>query len=304
MTRRCLVAVLTSVSVAATLALAPGLAYADDGTTCDQYKGTCTAVAKRPAKPGRSKQAAMPSGGHAVGGPGRNRAAEKAAAIQRKFQRDVAAYQAALAKQRACVSSLHPVAGSTPNWCPSPKAPTAPNSPLRFAGAGNAGPPVPTVTPEQAAYMAVAQLHLPANAPGIGPDPDRNEWHMAAVGYPLWLWADGPTHVGPVIENVANLSVSLDARISKTVFRMGDGKQVTCDGGGKPYAKWVQPGAKSPTCGYSYTKPSLPGGKYTVTATSYWAVTWTVNGASGVIDVPRQAAVQLPVGELQAVIVR
>ena len=39
--------------------------------------------------------------------------------------------------------------------------------------------------------------------PGIGPSPDLNPWDMAAVGYPLWLWADGPTHVGPISDAVA-----------------------------------------------------------------------------------------------------
>ena len=58
-------------------------------------------------------------------------------------------------------------------------------------------------------------------------------------------------------ESVANLSVSLDAQLSKTVFQMG---------GGTPYKSWVEPGAKSPTCGYVYEKPSLPRGRYTVTA--------------------------------------
>jgi hypothetical protein len=66
----------------------------------------------------------------------------------------------------------------------------------------------------------------------------------------------------------------------------------------------VKPGAKSPTCGYVYQKPSLPSKNYRVTATTYWAVTWTVNGVSGVIQVPRQGNVDLPVGELLAVIVR
>ena len=44
--------------------------------------------------------------------------------------------------------------------------------------------------------MAVARLQLPANKPGIGPAPTKNEWHIAVVGYPLWLWADGATQVG------------------------------------------------------------------------------------------------------------
>ncbi|HET9650341.1 MAG TPA: hypothetical protein VFP34_19205, partial [Microlunatus sp.] len=42
-------------------------------------------------------------------------------------------------------------------------------------------PVVYQITPEQAAMMAVAQLRLPAVAPGIGPDPSINRWNMAAV---------------------------------------------------------------------------------------------------------------------------
>ena len=162
---------------------------------------------------------------------------------------------------------------------------------------------MPVITPEEAAYIALAQLQLPTIAPGIGPDPANNEWKMAAIGFPLWLWADGDTQVGPVTTNVASLSVSLDARISKMVFQMGDGKKVTCAGDGTPYESWVKPGSKSPTCGYVYEKPSLPRGKYTVSAVAYWDVTWQVNGTTGVITVPRPSSVQLPVGELQAVIV-
>ena len=309
MTRRRLVAALAAVSAVSALSSAPAAAYADGGAECDRL-GSCYGGGRN-ARDSRNEAATARLDtrkvGHGSARPVRNRAAERAAAIQRQFQREVAVYKAALAKQQACAASLHPVAGQTPaSWCAAPKRPTVPKTTLGFTptGGGPAAPVVPTVTPEQAAYMAVAQLQLPANAPGIGPDPAKNEWHMAVVGYPLWLWADGNTHVGPVAEAVANLSVSLDARISKTVFTMGDGQEVTCAGGGKPYASWVQPGAESPSCGYSYTKPSLPDGKYTVTATTTWAVTWTVNGATGVIDVPRQASVQLPVGELQAVIVR
>ena len=46
-------------------------------------------------------------------------------------------------------------------------------------------------------------------------------------------------------------------------------------------------------------QPSLPKGNYTVSAVAYWAVTWTINGTSGVITVPRQASTPLPVGEIQ-----
>lgn len=152
--------------------------------------------------------------------------------------------------------------------------------------------------------MAVAQLQLPTAPPGFGPDPKLNEWDMAVVGYPLWLWADGPTHVGPVSQAVANLSVSLDATVARTVFRMGDGTTMTCTGAGTKWSKAVRSGAKSPSCGHVYERPSLPKGKYTVTATSYWDVTWTVNGTTGVIIVPMTSSVEMAVGELQVLVTR
>ena len=242
---------------------------------------------------------AISSGGGGRSGPSKLEVARKQ---QKAIDRALARYQNALKSYTGCVEG-----GGTGCTAPKPRTGGALNGvevvltgQPRAAGA----PPAPTITPAQAGAIAVAQLQLPVSAPGVGPDPDKNEWKMVAIGYPLWLWADGPTHIGPVGQNVGGLSVSLDAKLSKTVFRMGDGKSVTCAGGGKPYASWVQPGAKSPTCGYVYKKPSLPSKKYRVVATTYWDVTWTVNGVSGVIQVPRQGTIELPVGELQAVIVR
>jgi hypothetical protein len=164
------------------------------------------------------------------------------------------------------------------------------------------GAPAPQMSPGQAGAIAVARLQLPLNAPAVGPDPSVNKWKMAAVGYPLWVWADGPTHVGPVSDSVAGLSVSLDAQLTKTVFRMGDGQTVTCRDGGTPYRKGTAAGTPSPDCGYRYENPSLPKGDYTVTAIGYWAVTWTINGTSGVITVPRAASAPLPVGEVQVLV--
>ena len=77
-------------------------------------------------------------------------------------------------------------------------------------------------------------------------------------------------------------------------FRMGDGQSVSCAGAGRKWTRAVKPGAKSPTCGYSYTKPSLPEGSYTVAAITNWAVTWTVNNESGVINVPAVDTAELP----------
>jgi hypothetical protein len=166
----------------------------------------------------------------------------------------------------------------------------------------NGGPPVIQITPAQAGAIAVARLQLPTVAPGIGPSPDLNRWKMAAVGYPLWLWADGPAHVGPVSDSVAGLSVSLEARVTSLTFRMGDGNTVQCSGDGDEWTQAVEPGTKAPTCGYTYAQPSLPKDDYTVSAVTNWAVTWTANGQSGVINVPAVQTTELPVGELQVLV--
>jgi len=209
----------------------------------------------------------------------------------------MATYDRQLARYRRCVLTFNP----STNAAGCGNMPTAPNPP-QFRTDTFSGPGSQPNTAGQAAAIAVARLQLPVIAPGIGPSPDLNPWNMAAVGYPLWLWADGPTHVGPISDSVAGLSVSLDAKVSSLTFRMGDGHTVTCAGSGRPWSTAVQPGTKSPSCGYSYPKPSLPKDNYTVAAIANWAVTWTSNGQSGVINVPAVDTTELPVGELQVLV--
>jgi hypothetical protein len=215
----------------------------------------------------------------------------------KKFSAAYAAYDRQLARYNRCVLTFDP--GSNPVGCGSmPTAPTAP----QFRTEAFNRPGNPPITAGQAAAIAVARLQLPTIAPGIGPSPKLNPWKIAAVGYPLWLWADGPTHIGPVSDSVAGLSVSLDAKVSSLTFRMGDGHSVMCPGSGHRWTTAVEPGTKSPSCGYTYAKPSLPDRNYTVAAIANWAVTWTSNGQSGVINVPAADTTELPVGELQVLV--
>ena len=165
-----------------------------------------------------------------------------------------------------------------------------------------AGAPPVTLPPRQLAYMAVAQLRLTPPTPGIGPPPRINKWKMAAVGYPLWLWVDGDLDPAPVSQSVLDLTVALDARVKKVDFDMGDGNTVTCQGGGTKWGEWVEPGQKSPDCGYSYQTPSLPKGSYTVTGRTHWDVGWNINGQTGTIPLVQVSSTDLPVGELQALV--
>jgi hypothetical protein len=276
------------------LAASPHLASADGTQVMCTRTRSCTVTAERPAE-GDSKRPIV--------GQQRDRRNEdrdhQLREANKKFSADLAAYDRRLAAYNRCVLIFDPSlnsagCGSTPTL---PTVPTFGSD--SFSGRGNQPN---RVTAGQAAAIAVARLQLPTIAPGIGPSPDLNEWNMAAVGYPLWLWADGPTHVGPISNSIAGLSVSLDAEVSSLTFRMGDGHTVTCPGTGHPWTTAVEPGTKSPDCGYSYAKPSLPDHTYTVAAIANWAVTWTSNGQSGVINVPVVDTTQLPVGELQVLI--
>lgn len=150
--------------------------------------------------------------------------------------------------------------------------------------------------------VLAADLDIPTAKPAIGPTPSANQWDMAVVGYPYWLWVDGGGDPAPVTRAVGGITVGLRPHLSKVVFDMGDGHSVTC-------AKWskrtsaVKAGQSSPTCGYRYTEPSLPKGKYTVTATAYWSVDWQAGPAAGTQNFTRTDSMQVPVGELQSVVV-
>ncbi len=147
--------------------------------------------------------------------------------------------------------------------------------------------------------MAVARLRLDPPKPIIGPSPDINEWHIAAVGYPYWLWAEGNLNPAPVSTTVADLTVSLDAHLASTTFDLGDGTRLTCTDLTARWTPAVEPAAPSPACGHTYTKPSLPKRNYKITAYSTWSVDWSVNGVGGTIPLYQQASTTIPVGELQ-----
>ena len=155
---------------------------------------------------------------------------------------------------------------------------------------------------EDAAYIAFARLRLTAPKPMITPSPEVNRWKMAAVGYPLWLSVGGDIHPPAVSDSVADVHVSLKADVDHVVFSMGDRHSVTCTSLTTRWNRSIPAGQKSPACGYTYQRPSLPKGKYTVTATTYWSVAWSTSDDSGVIDFVQSASTQLPVGELQVLV--
>ena len=156
-------------------------------------------------------------------------------------------------------------------------------------------------TGEQLARRLIVRLQLPKPTPQFGPDPADNEWNMMAVGYPVWLWTEGARTV-TATESAYGYTFTLRAHYRSTTFEMGDGKTKRCTDT-TAYRKTVKPGTASPTCGYTYLKPALDG-TYTVTATTHWDVDWSVAGFSGTLPGTHSASRQLPVGELQAIVVK
>ncbi|MGV8907928.1 MAG: hypothetical protein ACOH1Y_03020, partial [Propionicimonas sp.] len=152
------------------------------------------------------------------------------------------------------------------------------------------------------ARTLIVGLQLPDPTPRIGPDPTHNEWKMAAVGFPLWLWTDGPTTVSNQVR-AYGITFTLRARWQSTTFDMGDGHRITCTET-SVYPTNTTPGSKSPDCGYTYLTSSLPKGNYHVTATTNWRISWNALGQTGSLPGTHTGTFPLPVGELNALVVR
>jgi hypothetical protein len=159
------------------------------------------------------------------------------------------------------------------------------------------------LTAEELARRAMSKLRLLPPVMHLTPGPGRT----TLVSLPVWLWVSPtPETWGPnsQTESDQGLSVTLTAKVDRIVWDMGDGSTRECTSPGTPYSATAGASA-SPDCGYAYQRISerMPGGAYTVTATTHWTATWTsTTGRSGAFNnVTRSATVgDIRVGELQA----
>ncbi|MDV5143250.1 ATP/GTP-binding protein [Streptomyces sp. SBC-4] len=155
--------------------------------------------------------------------------------------------------------------------------------------------------PAVLARQAVDSMVLRGPEIGITPKPGG----MGLVGMPVYLWTErGPETYGPNVASASagGITVTATAKVARIVWQMGDGKTVTCTTPGTPY-KPAYGTKSSPDCGHRYGKPSTAGsGTYHVVATSTWTIDWqATTGQSGQLAQTRQSAVDIRVGELQAV---
>ncbi|WP_181008919.1 hypothetical protein [Streptomyces sp. SM12] len=157
--------------------------------------------------------------------------------------------------------------------------------------------PGEAVDVEALAERAVELMRLEGPAIGTAPSPEGR----GTVGVPVWLWSErSPTTTGPVSQaaSAGSVTVTAEATLTRVVWDMGDGTEVTCTSPGTAYTS-SHGMAESPDCGHLYSRT----GPYAVAPTSTWTVEWTATtGDSGTITTTRTSpAVELTIGEVSAV---
>lgn len=168
--------------------------------------------------------------------------------------------------------------------------------------AAAAPPPSPYVLLDE----AKKRLHVPVPTPVLSPGVEVP--HL--VGIPEWLAIDpAGFESSDATASVAGLSVTLTASPLHTVWDLGNGDTVTCDGAGTP---WL-PGSDTstvPACGYVYQRSSTASqtdGVYHAAVTTVWSRTWGCEPActGGVLpDLARTTGFDLTVHQGQAIITR
>jgi hypothetical protein len=170
----------------------------------------------------------------------------------------------------------------------------------RFFWSLNQPPEIPAADPGVLAEQAVVALQL--RPIRMGMVPEDKPGYVGLVGMPVWMWVDTPDpHTyGPATNTASDgsVTVTISAKVTKTLWEMGDGKSVTCTTAGTVYKDSYQK-QPSPDCGYLYSTQ----GTYTIRATTTWDITWTVNtGQSGTIPLTLTATRTVAIGEVQVLV--
>lgn len=197
--------------------------------------------------------------------------------------------------------SINPFTGLPTVAALAPGTPAAPGVPARPGAPAAPGKPPPP-SPAQVAAIARAQLTIPK--PKIGSAPCTAADCKGAVGVPVWLWTD-PGMFTPVAQTATQggVSVTVTAVATGVSWDMGDGQTVKCDGPGTRYDKAAFGWSESPDCGYKYTQTSRgqAGGRYPLTATATWAITFSGDFV-GTDGVTTTSTVNVAIGEYQAIV--
>ena len=165
-------------------------------------------------------------------------------------------------------------------------------------------PGAPGVTYDQARNVVInliARLEIPDPQIQIGPEPSLNEWNMAVVGMPYWLWTTEATSKSTTV-SIANYSISMAARRESVTFDPGDGTaSITCT----TMQPWTRDNLMqtAPGCGHTYSQRNEKGTNFTLRARARWIIDWTALGYTGTLRMQTTATRDVHVGELQSVVV-
>ncbi|MFD3685685.1 hypothetical protein ACFWTE_12820 [Nocardiopsis sp. NPDC058631] len=123
---------------------------------------------------------------------------------------------------------------------------------------------------------AMASFELPPPQIETSPGVDS----LVLVNTPVWLWVESQDwDVEEASAELQDSSFKVTATPLSTVWTLGDGTQIRCEGPGTPFDPAVHdPDSASPDCGHVYALPSdsQPGGAYPVTVQVGWDVGWEI----------------------------
>lgn len=169
---------------------------------------------------------------------------------------------------------------------------------IAFPDAGD-----PIVDPAALAQEAYRLLPIPVPRLGMNPAADQRQ----IVHLPTWLWVDQATWgARSATVSVPGQSVTATATPVRVDWSMGDGRAVACRGPGRAYDPLRPSTIQHPTCAYTYERSSASesGGRFAVSATTTWTITWQATGrvpASGQLPpLRRTAQLSVTVAEGQA----
>ena len=158
-------------------------------------------------------------------------------------------------------------------------------------------PGVNIVTPGTLANQALKELPLLYPRPRTAPPTTVKQ----VVGIRTWMWVD-PADWRPISATAAipGLAATVTATPTKTIWDMGDGATVICNGPGTVYDPSTPDADQHSDCSHTYQHD----GTYNVRATIVWSVSWTAtNGAGGNLGlVQRSTQFAVTVEQRQAVI--
>ncbi len=146
---------------------------------------------------------------------------------------------------------------------------------------------------------AMGSFQLPP--PEISTSPGEDS--LVLVNTPVWLWLDSQQWESTgTSAQIDDWSFNLTASPVSTLWTLGDGTTVRCDGAGTPFDPDTHaPDAASPDCGHVYALPSdsEEGGVYTVGVQVGWDVGWdATDGGSGSLNqLTTTSEIQLRVAE-------